>query len=128
MTPSERAVGSAIASLMHVLAREKSAIRARAFDRIRQFAADKRKLLSVIEAASLGEASPSGAAAISKALVGLHRKAAENAAALTVLREGMSDARRRLETLAAQGRKTGLYTPLGGEIEGDHSVTVARSA
>jgi hypothetical protein len=128
MTPSERAARSAITNLIHLLTREKAAITMRAFERIRQFAAEKRKLFAALESADLTGLSPPSAASLTRALGELHRKASENAATLAALRQGMSDARQRLEALAVEQRKSGFYTARGVEISQEGAGAVARSA
>lgn len=128
MTRDQRAFAAAVAWLIQLLDREKSAIKAREFKRLRSLGEEKRRLLAVTESADLASFSPAVAAQLTKALAELNRKAAENAAALAALRQGVMDARRRLDALAAEARRLGFYTARGGEIRAEGAGSLARSA
>lgn len=128
MTSPETKLHATIAGLMQLLLREDSALRMRVYERIKRLADEKEKLLGAMNLAALDGFAPALATRLAGELETLREKAANNAAALQAASQGFADARRRLETLAAESRKSGLYAAHGASVAHPVSVSVARNA
>jgi hypothetical protein len=106
----------ALRELAMVLDREARETRLRNFERLSALLRRKEHLIEICEQAFADAAFGAEARNLMREFEAVRRKAEENAQTLVAIRKGFVDARARLEALHQADAKTGLYSPLGGEI------------
>lgn len=106
----------ALRELAMVLDREAREMRLRNFESLSALLRRKEHLIEICELAFADVAFGVEARALMNEFEAVRRKAEENATTLVAIRKGFADARARLEALHQADAKTGLYSPLGGEI------------
>lgn len=109
-------VRRALRELASVLEREARETRLRNFERLSALLRRKEHLIEFCEQALADAAFGADARGLIGEFEAVRRKAEENATTLAAIRQGFLDARARLEALHQADAKTGLYSPLGGEI------------
>ena len=106
----------ALRELTMVLDRETREMRLRNFESLSALLRRKERLIEICELAFADAAFGVEARALMSEFDVVRRKAEENATTLVAIRKGFADARARLEALHQADAKTGLYSPIGGEI------------
>lgn len=125
---SEKAskAASILNSIVSILDRESLALKKRNFHALSALSKEKaamiEKFQEIAENLSRGDCDNS----VDRRLETVAVKAKENAEQLSILRNGLSDARRRLENILAQNSLTGAYARDGGKIRNSTPVRAER--
>lgn len=115
-------------SLIALLDREAREIRKRDFNAIALLTREKTALAAAFDSLAAGLARSAFDDTFQKYLETVAIKAEENADQLRLLQTGLADARRRLEGLIEEGRRTGIYAPGGDAIRRAAPARMEREA
>jgi len=114
-----------IHNLGQVLAKEKAAIKKRAYDKIGEFAVQKSALLSEFDSFSSTIENNDANQELLAELNTVRTQAEENAAVLGAISKGVKQARLRLRSLDQSSRTAGVYGPKGGKVNCPDVATIS---
>jgi len=115
-------------SLIALLDREAREIKKRNFDAIASLTKEKIELSEAIAAIANKLTRSDSDNSLHEQLELIAGKARENAENLLLFQNGLADARRRLEKLAEENRRTGVYAPGGDAIKRAAPARMEREA